>query len=1158
MATRRTAISIAAGLLAVAALTGYVVSRRPAALPAPDSLAYQQLIRAFYRGLASLDTGLIDDAKTEFTRATELARGEPAAWANLGIAHLRMSEFDAAAIAIDQAAAAAPRSSEIAMLRGALESARGRPDAAIDALRRAVELDPRSVRARFALGEALERARGDAANAEAQRLLDDILELQPDNLAVLVDRARLAARLGDVAMLDATVRLLTERSAGWPPAAVEQLAGLRAAVGDHQAAGRAIAFLRNVLARVPDYREGLAAVRVPDELLAEPFDRFLAAASPSPRPDPPDRTLAFSSEALATPGGTASTAAVAWPLDATGLSALFSNDGRTVRRLDGAGGAWPFPGTAASVAGVDSLLPLDWNHDFRADLLLAGSDGVRLLLQQADGTFADRTPASGRDEGARTAATGAWAADVEMDGDLDAVIGTVSGAPVVLRNNADGTWRRLQPFNGVDGLRGFAWGDLDRDGDPDAALLDRAGALHVFTNRQAGAFERRDPPPLREHLLALAIGDPDADGILDILTLDAGGIVRRASRNGDAGRGGLQAFSWTQEPIAVLAGVAPDGDPGSYRLLLADLDNNGGLDLIASGPPASQVWLSDEGGVQQHLATLADTQVSGTVDLNADGRLDLVAVAAGQPVRLLATAQQPYHWQVIRARAQTSAGDQRINSFGVGGEIEVRSGLLFQKQLLTGAPVHVGLGTRTRVDVARLFWPNGVMQAEFDLATDQGVVAEQRLKGSCPWVFAYDGQGMGFVTDFLWRSPLGLRINAQDTAGTTQTEDWIRIRGDQLVPRDGAYDIRITAELWESHFFDHVSLMTVDHPADHDVFVDERFTRQPPALAVRAMTRPRPVAQAWDDRGEDVTPLVTAHDGRHLSGFERGRYQGVTREHFVELDLGRDAGGMSDLWLVARGWVYPTDSSINVAIAQGATEPPHGLALEAQDAAGSWRVVDADLGFPAGKNKTILIDLTRRPKGAHRFRLRTNMEIYWDSLASAQVVNGPVDTHRVAAARADLRYRGYSRTSEDSAAHAPEIADYHRLANTAPRWRDLIGYHTRFGDVSELLEKVDDRYVIMNAGDEMRLSFTAPPPPRAGWTRDFILIGDGWEKDGDFNTGYSDTVLPLPLHDRPDYVAASPSLELEDDPAYRRHPADWQRFHTRFVAPDWYLGVRPR
>ena len=41
---------------------------------------------------------------------------------------------------------------------------------------------------------------------------------------------------------------------------------------------------------------------------------------------------------------------------------------------------------------------------------------------------------------------------------------------------------------------------------------------------------------------------------------------------------------------------------------------------------------------------------------------------------------------------------------------------------------------------------------------------------------------MGLVTDCIWRSPLGLKINAQETAGVMQTADWVKIRGDQLVP----------------------------------------------------------------------------------------------------------------------------------------------------------------------------------------------------------------------------------------------------------------------------------------------------------------------------------------------------------------------------------------
>ena len=87
-----------------------------------------------------------------------------------------------------------------------------------------------------------------------------------------------------------------------------------------------------------------------------------------------------------------------------------------------------------------------------------------------------------------------------------------------------------------------------------------------------------------------------------------------------------------------------------------------------------------------------------------------------------------------------------------------------------------------------------------------------------------------------------------------------------------------------------------------------------------------------------------------------------------------------------------------------------------------------------------------------------------------------------------------------------------RSTATSPRWLDLEGYYTRFGDVRELLLAVDDRYVIMNAGDELMLRFPAVPPAPRTAVRDFVMITDGWEKDGDFNTTFSRTVLPLPTH----------------------------------------------
>jgi hypothetical protein len=408
---------------------------------------------------------------------------------------------------------------------------------------------------------------------------------------------------------------------------------------------------------------------------------------------------------------------------------------------------------------------------------------------------------------------------------------------------------------------------------------------------------------------------------------------------------------------------------------------------------------------------------------------------------------------------------------------------------------------------------------------------------------------MGFVTDFIWRSPLGLKINAQATADVLMTEDWVRIRGDQLRPRDGEYDLRITAELWETHFFDLVSLLAVDHPKGTEVFVDERFAVPPPRPGVIATAPLQPFAAVRADDGRDAAEDVRARDDRHLDFAGRGRYQGVTRKHYVELELPESAPRAGLLWLVAQGWIHPTDSSINVALGQGNHAPPAGLSLLVADGTGQFKVARTGLGFPAGKDKTILLDLAGLfpSSGPRRLRLQTNLEIFWDRLGwTAGRTDLTLQPRKLELKGADLRFRGYSKTEQKDTS-TPERPRY-ELQGVAPRWRDLEGFHTRFGDVRELLLAVDDRYVIMNAGDELRVTFAALPPPPAGMVRDFVLVGDGWEKDGDYNTVASRTVLPLPTHQNGRYVPGSG--RLEDDPVYKRHAADWERYHTRYVSPE--------
>ncbi len=1153
---RRRLVSAVLGL-AVVAGAAYWFARPPAGLPSPRSAEYRETVRIFYRGLASLEVGLLSDARDQFVRASELAPREPAIHANLAVARVGVGDDEGATAALQTAHSLAPDSAAVAFLQGQLASFAGRFEEAVAQYRRAAALDADHVRARFALAQELERSGAEADLPEARRWLEEVLGRRPENLAVLLERARWAARTDDGDVLSGTIERLTRLSAAWPELAVTQLEGLTAAAaGDDPARAATLAqLLRNVLVRTPAFREDLAVVSVAAEQIAAPLVRFLRMPSPPATAAPPDETLAYVAEPIETvTAGMPAPAALATVHggeEATPV--IVAVDGAVVRRVGeaDAGPEFPFPGDASGTRpAAEALLPLDWNGDYRMDLAIVGAGGFSLLARSEEGDFEQMTPAPADaiDMGS-LAGYGAWAADVEMDGDLDIVHGPLDDAPWVLRNNADGTFGAVRPFPEVAGLRGFGWGDLDVDGDPDAVLLDAAGGVHPLENLQAGRFGGW-PAWDTQPVVALTLGDLNADGVLDVVSLDAAGDVWRTSWNDGA---------WNRERVVEWSAVAADAAPGSRRLLLADLDNNGALDLLGSGPDGTRVWLADERSVLRDDAFDAPVaaEIFAVVDLDADGWLDLVGVEDGAPVRLLGRGSAGYGWQQIRPRAHVAAGDQRINAFGVGGEIEARAGLLVQKQVLTGAPVHFGLGAQPQIDVARVAWPNGVVQADFDLPARGVFVAEQRLKGSCPWLFADDGTGLHFVTDVLWRSPLGMRINAQDTAGVTQTEDRVLIRGEQLAPRDGHYDLRITAELWETHFVDHASLLVVDHPADTEVFVDERFARDPAPLDTIVTGPSRPVAGAWDDAGDDVSDLVRQPDRRYVATFERGTHQGITRDHFLEIELGSDAEAYPALRLLAYGWIYPTDSSINVALGQSSLPAPRGVAVEALDGKGRWTVMHRDLGFPAGKLKTMVVPVERLADGRYprRLRLRTNLEIYWDRIAWAPLRDDVLlETRRLAPTVADLDYRGYSVT-EYVGPRRLELPRY-ELAGLRPRWRDLVGYHTRFGDVRELLAGVEDRYVIMNAGDELRLRFTAPPPPPEGWRRDFVLVTDGWVKDGDFNTAHSKTVGPLPSHDMPDYDPdASPALE--DDPVHHRHQEDWRQYHTRFVAPDAFLrGLR--
>ena len=73
--------------------------------------------------------------------------------------------------------------------------------------------------------------------------------------------------------------------------------------------------------------------------------------------------------------------------------------------------------------------------------------------------------------------------------------------------------------------------------------------------------------------------------------------------------------------------------------------------------------------------------------------------------------------------------------------------------------------------------------------------------------------------------------------------------------------------------------------------------------------------------------------------------------------------------------------------------------------------------------------------------------------------------------------------------------------------------------VLPLLTESENKYIISNAGDETTIKFNAKTLPelKPGWKRDFLIHSVGWVKDGDLNTAFGSTVLPLPFHGMESY-----------------------------------------
>src|ERR1019366_4311341 len=188
--------------------------------------------------------------------------------------------------------------------------------------------------------------------------------------------------------------------------------------------------------------------------------------------------------------------------------------------------------------------------------------------------------------------------------------------------------------------------------------------------------------------------------------------------------------------------------------------------------------------------------------------------------------------------------------------------------------------------------------------------------------------------------------------------EWIKVDGAQIVPVNGKVSLRFIEPMEEVNYIDQLKLVAVDHPEDVDVNPDERFLDDPPFASGRVVASKgaRLPVGAWDGEGRNVRDALSRSDHKFASGFTATPYDGFANIHSLTLDLG-DVNVSDPLKLLMTGYVNYFSATSLYAAWQAGIKPISPF-VEAERPDGTWITIPGDAGFPAGLERTIVVDLT--------------------------------------------------------------------------------------------------------------------------------------------------------------------------------------------------------
>ena len=398
----------------------------------------------------------------------------------------------------------------------------------------------------------------------------------------------------------------------------------------------------------------------------------------------------------------------------------------------------------------------DYDNDGDTDLLVVNFGGLILYRNRGDGTFEDATTAAGLTS--TQAGISATFFDADNDGWLDLFVanylefdpaiepppgagvpypGPLSYEPqfnILYRNRGDPVNPGFEDVSEAAGIRiaghrGMSVTplDYDLDGDQDLYVSNDGTANILLANDGAGRFEdvalqsgvAFNQFGQADGSMGAAVGDVNGDGLPDVLVTRFG----KASLYLNSPDG---LFDDRVAASGVLHATSQYTGWGGNFL---DFDNDGDLDIfMANGDPHTMkgmpsLLLENQGAttfanVSARAGSFFQREVnlrgSGAVDMDNDGRMDLVLTSLGGPAAVLRnTGSHAHRWLTLRLVGT------RGNRDGFGARVKVVAGPLtlhaesrcptsyvFQQD----PRLHFGLGAQAVVDRIEIRWPGGRTQ----------------------------------------------------------------------------------------------------------------------------------------------------------------------------------------------------------------------------------------------------------------------------------------------------------------------------------------------------------------------------------------------------------------------------------------------------------------